>query len=353
VFALQDEIAGAIAAQLRPSAAPGSPSRTANQDAYDLYLRGTYFRNRLTRDAIDKAIAYYDQAIALDSGYAPAYAGKASAMGPLFYFGLAPREPGLTDMRAAAQRALALDEGLGEAHVALGIIHFFYEWNWPAAEREFRRATQLNPGDPHAFHMRANWFRAMGRVDEAIAMRRRALDLDPLNGRTAITLARDYIAAGRFDLAPEQYQRGIDIDSLNPLVLGLGPGLPSGMGELYERQGRADSAVAEYIRVAVRRGAPAEETTALREAFAADGMRGFWRRWLVYEERTSPAAPRALLMGAILARIGDADRAIEWLERAYRDKDPGLVYLGTNPDWEALRGDPRFIALMERMRLPR
>jgi hypothetical protein len=105
--------------------------------------------------------------------------------------------------------------------------------------------------------------------------------------------------------------------------------------------------------VAVRRGASAEETAALHAAFADDGMRGFWRRWLVYEERTSSGPPRALLMGAIFARIGDADRAIEWLERAYDDRDPGMVYLGTNPDWETLRDDPRFIALMQRMRLPR
>jgi len=356
VFAMQDEIAEAIAGALRLTLvdrAGGAAARPANPEAHDLYLRGTFLGNRLTRDAIAKAIAYFDQAIALDSGYALAYAGKASAMGPLFYFRLAPYEPGLEEMRSAARRALELDDQLGEAHVALGIIHFFYEWDWPAAEREFRRATELNPGDPHAFHMLANYLRAMGRVDDAIAARRRALELDPLNARTAITLGKDYVVAGQYDRAAEQYRHGIDIDSMNPLVLGLGPALPAGLGEVYERQGRYDAAVEEYVRVAARRGARPDELSALRRAHAAGGINAFWRRWLLFEERSSSGAPRALLVAAIHARVGDTTRAVEWLERAFRERDPGLVYLAANPEWEAVRAQPRVAALIERMKVAR
>jgi serine/threonine-protein kinase len=357
VFALQDEIARSIAAVLRPASATttgiGAAPRTASPEAYDLYLRGTFFRNRLSREAIAKAIVYFDQAIALDSGYALAYAGKASAMGPLFYFRHEPLEPGLGEMRAAARRALDLDEQLGEAHVAMGIIHFFYEWDWTAAEREFRRATELNPDDPHAFHMLANWLRAMGRVEDAIAMRRRALELDPLNARTAITLARDYMVARQYDLAAEQYRHGIDIDSLNPLVLGIGPGLPSGLGEVYERQGQLEASVEEYLRVAARLGATADELAALRAAYPAGGMRGFWSRWLAFDERLSSGTPRALRTAAILARMGDVEGAVERLEHAYRERDPGLVYLAAGPEWEAVREDPRVIAIIDRMRLPR
>ena len=357
VFALQDEIARAIAGvldhQSRRPAEPSAAHRTANSEAYDLYLRGTWFGNRLTRESIAKAIEYYNRAIALDSSYALAYAGKASAMGPLFYYRIIPRDPGLSEMRAAARKALDLDDRLGEAHVAMGVIHFFYEWDWPAAEREFRRATELNPGDPHAFHMMANWFRAMRRVDEAIVMRRRALEIDPLNGRTAISLARDYIAAGQYDLAAEQFRRGIDIDSLNPLVLGLGPGLPSGPGEVYERQGRMDAAVEEYLAVAARRGAGDAERSALRQAYARGGTRAFWSRWLAFEEGASSDPPRALLTAALLARMGETDRAIAALEQAYLERDPGLVYLATAPEWAELRQDARVAGLLERMRLPR
>ena len=356
VFAVQDEIAGAIAGAMRVTLGSGrdaGSARPANSEAHDLYLRGTWFRNRLTKDAVFKAIEYFDQAIALDSSYALAYAGKASAMGPLFYFRHVPLEPGLTEMRAAARRALELDEGLGEAHVAMGIIHFFYEWNWPAAEREFRRATELNPGDPHAWHMLANWLRAMNRAEEAVAARERALALDPLNARTAITLGNDYMAAGRPDRAVEVYRRGIDLDPMNPLALGLGPGLPSGPGEVFERRGRHDDAVKEYLAVAARRGAAAVEVAELRQAYATGGMRGFWQRWLRFEEQAASGAPRTLRMAAIHARMGDTARAVAGLERAYAERDPGLVYLAASPEWEEVRRDPRVVVLLERMKLAR
>ena len=358
VFAVQDEIAGAIAGALQVTLAAGPAgrtgvARTANPEAYDLYLRGTWFRNRLTREAIAKAIEYYDRAIALDSGFALAYAGKASSMGPLFYFRLAPQEPGLTEMRAAARRAIELDDGLGEAHVAMGIPHFFYDWNWPAAEREFRRATELNPGDSHAWHMLANYLRAMRRFDEAIAAREHSLELDPLNARTAISLGRDYVAAGQYDRAAEVYRRGVDIDSMIPLVLGLGPNLPAGPGEVHERQGRYDAALEEYLQVAARRGASPSELSALRQAYAAGGIRAFWRRWLLFEERAASGAPRALRVAHIWAKIGDAPRTIEWLERAFRERDPGLVYLAADPAWEHVHKHPKFVAQLERMKLGR
>ena len=358
VFAVQDEIAGAIAGALQVTLAAGPTgrsgvARTTNREAYDLYLRGTWFRNRLTREGIAKAIEYYDRAIALDSGYALAHAGKASAMGPLFYYRLAPREPGLTEMRAAARRALELDDRLGEAHVAMGIIHFFYEWNWTAAERAFRRATELNPGDSHAWHMLANYHRATRRFEEAIAERRRALELDPLNARTAIALGRDYMAAGQYDRAAEVYRRSFDIDSMNPLGLGLGPSLPAGVGDVYERQGQYAAAVEEYVRVAARRGASASELSALRQAYADGGMRAFWRRWLLFEERAAEGAPRALLVAQVWAQVGDTARTVEWLERAFQERDPGLVYLAADPAWEHVRAHPKYVALLERMKLAR
>ena len=352
VFAVQDEIAAAIAGALRLTLAErrdAGAARPANSEAHDLYLRGIWFRNHLTKDAIFKAIEYYDRAIALDSGYALAYAGKASAMGPLFFFRHVPREPGLSEMRAATRRALELDDQLGEAHVAMGIIHFFYDWEWGAAEREFRRATELNPGDAHAWHMLANWMRAMDRVEEAVAARERALQLDPLNARTAITLARDYLVAGRHDRAIEMYRRGIDIDPMNPLLLGLGPRPPSGPGEVFERLGRHDDAVTEYLAVAERRGASAAELDELRRAYANDGMRGFWQRWLRFEERAASGAPRALRVAAIQLRMGDTAQAVASLESAYDERDPGLVFLAADPEWEGVRRDPRVVALLERM----
>ena len=274
-------------------------------------------------------------------------------MGPLLYYRLVAPEQVLPQLRAAARRALELDDRLGEAHVAMGIIHFFYEWDWPAAHREFRRATELNPGDPHAFHMLANYRRATRRFGDAIAARRQAITLDPLNPRLAISLGRDYMAAGQYDRALEAYRRGHDIDSLILPAIGRGPNLPAGPGEVYERQGRHAAAVAEYLQVATRRGAPASELSALREGFAGGGMRTFWRRWLVFEERAASGTPRALLAARIWAQVGDTTRALEGLERAFRERDPGLVYLAVDPDWAGMRAHPGVAALLDRMKLPR
>jgi len=137
------------------------------------------------------------------------------------------------------------------------------------------------------------------------------------------------------------------------LLLGLGPNLPVGLGEVYERQGRHDAAVAEYLRVAGRRRATPDELEAMRRAFADGGMKGFWRRWLAFEERTHAGTPRALVVARTWQRIGDDARAIAWLERAFAEQDPGLVYLGADQEWRALRAHPRLAAILERMRLPR
>jgi tetratricopeptide (TPR) repeat protein len=193
----------------------------------------------------------------------------------------------------------------------------------------------------------------MGRVDEAIAARTRSLELDPLNARTSIALGRDYMAAGQYERAEAMYRRSIDLDSMSPLLIGTGPGLPAGPGEVYLREGRDSAAVEEYLRVAERRGVSSADRDALRHAFAEGGMRGFWRRWLPLETHPSSGAPRAMRIAATYARIGDTAQAIEWMERAFQERDPGLVYLLVDPEWDGVRDDPRVQSLLERMKLRR
>ena len=153
-------------------------------------------------------------------------------------------------MRDAARHALELDPDLGEAHVAQGMLEFYFEWNWPATEREFRRAVALNPSDPHAHHMYANYLTAMGRMDEALAERRRALALDPLSIRTGMLLGRDYLVAGRYEEAIGQFRRMIEIDSTSPLALGIGQEGSFGLGDVYVRQGEGGGGIR---RVSARR----------------------------------------------------------------------------------------------------
>jgi TolB-like protein len=333
VFAVQDEIARAIAGALemeliggagRPAARP-----TPTVEAHDLYLRGVFVRNQLTNEGLSKAIA------------------------PLVWYGYLPRAQGLPAMRAAARRALELDGTLGEAHVAQGMLQFYFEWDWPAAEREFKRAIALNPNDQHAHHMYANYLVAMGRLDEAIAERTRALELDPLSIRTGMLLGRDYFVAGQYDRAVEQYHRTTEMDSTSPLALGVGQEGSFGLGDVYERQGRDADAVAEYLKAARLEGIPADEIEQLRQAFAASGLQGYWRRRLELEVRASAPAPEPLRIASMWARIGDAEQTAVWLERAYQERSMALPFLGVLPVYERVRSHPKVVSILEEMKLIR
>jgi serine/threonine-protein kinase len=354
VFAVQDEIAGAIASALEMQLAgvgAAAARRPQLLEAHDLYLRGVHVRNRLTAEALSKAVDYFDRAIQLDSGYALAWAGKATAIAPLVWYHHLPRAQGLPAIRAAARRAIALDETLGEAHVAMGMLAFYFEWDWPAAEREFERAIALNPSDQHAHHMYANYLVAMGRLDEGIAARRRALELDPLSTRSGMLLGRDYLVAGEHDRAIEQYRRAIELDSTSPLALGIGQEGAFGLGDVYARMGRDADAAKEYLRTARLEGIPADELERLRRAFDSAGLRGYWRRRLDYELREAGSAPDPLRIASLSARTGDADRTAEWLERAYEKRSMALVFLGVHPAYEGVRSHPIVVSILERMRL--
>ena len=356
VIALQNEIAGeivsALALQLVPPAGPRDTTAPPNEEAYDLYLRGIFARNKLTGEELRKAMDYFDRAIRLDSAFAPAYAGKATTITPLVWFGHLPREQGFAACRAAALRAVALDESLSEGHVALGMLHFFFEWDWPAAEREFRRAVEVNPNDAHANHFLANFLRATGRLDEAIAARTRALALDPLSVRTGMLLGADYFAQGQYELAEKNYRRAAEMDPRSPTVLGEGPGIDMGLGHVYEKEGRYDAAMQEYLRTDSLTGVPSEQLADLRHAYADGGIRAYWRRRIEQLERDPNGNHDPVHRAWMWARVGDTARTVEWIQRAYRERSLGLVFLGVLPDFEVARRDPRVISIMAAMRLP-
>jgi serine/threonine-protein kinase len=354
IFAVQDEIARAIATALEITLA-GADSvparRTPVLAAHDLYLRGVFVRNKLTSDGLSRAVDFFDRAIQLDSSYALAYAGKATAIAPLVWYHHLPRAQGLPAMRAATRRAVELDGTLGEAHVAQGMVEFYFEWNWPAAEREFQRAIALNPSDQHAHHMYANYLVAMGRIDEGIAERMRALELDPLSHRTGMLLGRDYFVAGRYDEAIEQYRRAIEIDSTSPLALGIGQEGSFGLGDVYARRGRSEEAIAEYLRTARLEGIPAEERERFRDGYVASGLTGYWRRRLEYELREAGARADPLRIASLLARIGNGEQAVTWLERSHEERAMALPFLAVLPIYDSVRSHPRFRAILERMKL--
>jgi TolB-like protein/Flp pilus assembly protein TadD len=355
VFAVQDEIAGAIAGALELRFARRAPTtgarRVPDLVAYDLYLRALFLRNSLTADALRQATDFLDRAVELEPGFALAHAAKASVVAPRIFFRHVPREGGVSEMRTAVARALELDSTLGEAHAADGILKLFFDWDWEAAEQALRRAIELNPNDAHAHHHLANYLRAMGRYDEALAARERAVQLDPLNARTGILLGADYATAGDLDQALLQYRRALRLDPVNPLALGLGPGLPMGPAAVYLSQGREKEAVEEYVRIAALRGASASELDSMRGAFARSGMPGFWRSWLGLDFRQSGGTPDPLRLATLFVLVGDTAQALHWLDRAYSERNPGLILLRGSV-FESLGSDPRVSRILAGMKFP-
>jgi TolB-like protein len=353
IFAVQDEIARSIAGALEVKLAAGQPEarRAPTLEAYDLYLRGVFVRNKLTSDGLSRAVQLFDRAIQIDSSYALAYAGKVTALGPLVWYRHLPYEQGIPAMRAAARKALELDEALGEAHVAQGIVHFYFDRDWEATEREYRRAIALNPSDQHAHHMYANFLVAMGRLDEGIAARGRALQLDPLSHRSAMLLGRDLSVAGRFEEAIAQYRRAMEVDSTSPLALGTGQEGSFGLADIYAWQGRHAEAFAEYMRLARLEGIRGEEIERFHAAYAEAGLPGYWRQRLEYELREAGGKAEALRIASLLARVGDAEQTVRWIERAFDEHAMALPFLGVLPVYDGVRSHPRFKALVDRLGL--
>ncbi|HEX7090122.1 MAG TPA: BTAD domain-containing putative transcriptional regulator [Longimicrobiales bacterium] len=355
IFAVQDEIARAIANALElrlvRSAATGPP-QLPDLEAYDLYLRGLYLRNRMSAVALRQAVDYFDRAIAIERGFAAAHAAKASVIAPMLFYRQIPWDSGVDELRAVTARALELDPALGEAHAALGILRLFFDWDWEGAEQALRRALELNPSDAHAWHHLANYMRAMGRGPEAVSARERSLELDPLNARTHITLGRDLLVAGDPDRAMVHFRRAIELNPVIPIALGLGPSLPVGPAEVHLRQGRPAQAVEEYVRIATLRGATARELDALRRAYADSGLPGFWRAWLDMDLRQSSGNPDPMRIAELWALIGDTAQAFRWLETAYADRNPGLIFIRSEYPFAHLRTHPHFQRIVEGMRFP-
>jgi serine/threonine-protein kinase len=355
VLAVQDEIARAIAGALElrlPSnRAITRVRRGMDLAAYDLYLRALELRNNMRSDALQRATDLLDRAIELQPDFAAAYAAKASVIAPRVLFLQVPREQGLRDVRAAIDRAFALDPELGEAHVALGLVQLFWDWDWAAAERSLRRAIELDPNNPHAWQHLGNYLRAMDRPEEAAAARLRGLALDPLNPRLRYALGEDYLFAGRLPEALAAFERGGQLDPLHPIALGLSMP-PRGPWDVSLRQGRDAEAVRELLRAATLRGASSGEVDSLRAAFATGGIHGFWRRWLVMDRRQSGAGIDPLRVAALSAMAGDTAQALTSLERAYAERNPSLIFLRTEPGFAGLRTHPRYMRVVQGMYFP-
>jgi serine/threonine-protein kinase len=350
VFAIQDEIARTIVDTLRATLLQdlGDPTPVryrANLKAYQHYLKGRYMWNRRTPAAIAEGIRYFEAAIAEDAGYALAYTGLADSYALQIDYRGSPVREGLERARAEAQRALALDETLAEAHTSLAWVTFIYDWDWPLAGQHFRRAIELNPHYSVARQWHS-WFQmSMGHTELALAEGRQAIALDPASVSIRRSLGWLSHYARQPEQAFEQLRRAVAMDPTaeeNHRLLGL----------TYLQVGQWDEAAAAFREARAISESPALAEAGLGVVAAARGRledaRGILAE-LEARQRHAYVSPVALVM--MYAALGDADRAFEWLDRAYEERRGWLVYLNVEPMLDGLRADPRFRRLVERMRL--
>ncbi len=353
IFAAQDAISQKVAEALALELTGEEKKRLAkhytdNLEVYQLYVKGNYFRLKLTEEGYRRSLEYFNQAIEKDPNYTLAYTGLAASYGMMMYQGYMSRQEGLSRRKAAMMKALELDDSLADVHTMLGgyKTQGELEWDWEGGEREYKRALEINPNHWETHHLYANYYMIMGRFDEAIASRRRAVEIDPLSLRSNWLLGADLEANRQYREAIEQLRKTIDLYPNSHWVRGS-------LGSVLEREGRNEEAIAEYLKAASLSGEPAEVVKALREAYQAAGMRGYWQKKL---ERLKKRAERqdALLfdIAVIYARLGDKEQAFAWLERAYQERDPSVVHIKNVEDLDLLRSDPRYADLLRRMRLP-
>lgn len=352
LLTLQDEVSRNIAERIEITLAPQDRLTLASTHPVDLeahedYLKGRYYFNQRTQDALNKSTEFFQQAILRDPGYALAYSGLADAYAMLGFRGGFPSKDALSRAKAASLKAIELDDNLAEPRASLAFIAETYEWNWAMAEREYKRAVQLNPNDARTHNWYAGYLMYVGRQEEGIAEARRARELDPLSLPVNNALAGRFLAAGRYDLALEQVQKTLLLDPH------FAPAHQT-LGWAYLHTGKWEEAIQEFQKALQLSGT--EDTDLMLDlgfAYATVGERGEAGKILdklksLRERGIVPSGSIGILYGA----LGDSNEAFVWLEKAYQERDPQLTYLKAGRRFGPLRQDPRFRALVQRVGLP-
>jgi tetratricopeptide (TPR) repeat protein len=351
ILDLQAEVARSVASQIGASMTPQERARLTAEHpvvapaAYEAYVRGSYFQLKVTKADLHKAIGYFQQAIDADPAYAAAWAGLADCYNLLGYYSIESPAAAFPHARAADLRAMELDSTLAEAHGALAWNEFFYGWDFAAAEREFRRALELDPKGARGHGGYGLFLTAMSRTDDAIAELTRAQELDPLTTINNAAIARPYYNARRYAEAIAQSQKTLALDSTFHRAhywLGLS----------YEQLSRPADAIRELEKtVALSPGSLYEG--ALGHAYAVAGQRTKALRVLgELQARSDSSYVSAFDIATVYAGLGDRAKTLEYLEKAYRERVPYLVYLAVDPHFDPFRTDPRFRDLVHRIGLP-
>jgi len=355
ITSVQQEIATAVSGSLRGGLTSEDKTRlnkpsATNSEAYQLYLKGRYHANQATAAGLKKSIEYFQQAIEKDPGYALAYAGLAdsySSLGAGWIY--LPASEILPKAKAASIKALELDDTLAEAHVALGYAAFF-DWDWPGAEREFKRAIELNPNSGLSHDRYAIYLETRGRFNESMAEAQRAQELDPLSPEIVSGLGFVYLSARRYDESIAQCQKALDLNPNLPVVRAL-------LAWAYAMKRMYPQALAEYDKIADQDKAVAAENQfvagGLGWVYAVSGRRADALKIAQeFRDLSSHAYVDFYIPATIYAGLGDKDEAFRLLEKAYQQHSPTMSFLGIDWFWYGIRSDPRYADLLHRIGLP-
>jgi tetratricopeptide (TPR) repeat protein len=354
VLSLQGEIARSIADEVKANVTPDVQARLArarpvDPESYQLYITGRYHAAKSTFEGFMKGIEYFQQAIEKDPGNALAYAGVAYCYAYLGGgFAYIPTKDALPKARAAALRALEIDDALAEAHASLALIRWQNESDWAGAEREAKRAVELNPNSVVAHATYMGYLAIMGRFDESIAEGRLAQQLDPLGSRVLADVGWAYFLARHYDEALPYFQKALELD---PNL----PWLRTNLAQTYAFMGRHTQALAECEKLE-KYADPAEHQLEAGEVgyvYAVLGKRAEARK--ILEGFKNVAKTRyvdAYKVALVYAGLGEKDQALEWLQRAYQERTGSMWMIKMYATWDPMRSDPRFQDLLRRMKFP-
>jgi eukaryotic-like serine/threonine-protein kinase len=349
LVSVQQEIAADIYGRLRPKL-EGEEKRllskrpTENVEAYQLYLQGLFYWNKWTQADFKKAADYFTQAVQKDPRYALSYAGLADTYSLLGDAGYLPPSEAWPKAKSAAMQALEIDDTLAEAHTSLGLVKEHFEWDWRGAEQEFKRAIELNPNSATAHHWYGDYLANMGRSEEGLRETRKAQELDPLSLIINTSLGWQLYLARQNDQAVEQLRKVLDIDAKFAPARRM-------LEEVYAQMGKQKEAVAEREKALSLSGGP-ELAASIEEDFAKSGYKGVLQSWLDgLTEISKHGYVSSYSIAEAYMRMGEKEKAFDWLEKAYEEHDSGLVSLAVEPMFDRARSDPRYRDILRRMKL--
>jgi eukaryotic-like serine/threonine-protein kinase len=352
VLAIQDDITSAISSKLRErlageGAKPVVKGGTSDPEAYQLYLKGRFYWEKRTPESLDKSRDYFNQAIEKDPNYALAYAGLADYYDVVPDYAPVPSSEAEPKARAAAQKALAIDDSLAEAHAVLA-DGYATQWEWSAAEREFKRALELSPNSANTHKLYWLYLSSQGRHQEALAEIRNAIRLDPLNLKYNDNLGQEYVEGGEYDLGVEQFKKVVEMDPSFASVHGdlASVYLFTGKYDLWIQESQTEfnlSHQAEYEAIYKEVG----------KVYAQSGIDAALREWakqLIELSKRRYEDPA--FIGFVYAKAGDKDQAFAWLEKGLKEKSDAIQYLKINHMADSLHSDPRYTEMLKRMGMP-